>query len=241
MTLRIRWLGQVGYHEAHALQSALHAGTGDHLLLLEHDHVYTLGVRADPAHILVPTDELRAEVVRTDRGGDVTYHGPGQLVGYPVLTVPGRHGGGLADTVAYVRGVEQVLIDALGELGLASGRLARYPGVWVEPAGERPRKIAAVGVRLTRGRSMHGFACNVETDLERYAPIVPCGIEGLGVTSLAAEGVEATMRDVVDAVADHAARRWGAHGHERSDVAWRDPVVDLTGLRRSEDSGKRHG
>src|SRR5690606_22447334 len=129
----------------------------DHLLLLEHPHVYTLGVRADLANVLVPPDDVGAELVRADRGGDVTYHGPGQLVGYPILTVEGKRGGGMADTVAYVRSVEQVVIDALTALGLPDvGRLREYPGVWVDPDGPNPRKIAAIGVKLTRGRSMHG-------------------------------------------------------------------------------------
>src|SRR5207342_1057487 len=128
-------------------------------------------------HVLVDHDDVGAELVKTDRGGDVTYHGPGQLVGYPILSVPGRRGGGMADTVAYVHSVEQLVIDALAEVGLpGTGRLERYPGVWVDPDGPRPRKIAAIGVRLSRGRSMHGFALNVSTDLAMFGHIVPCGI-----------------------------------------------------------------
>ena len=139
MTLRIRWLGRVPYSEAHELQRALYERSADdHLLLLEHPHVYTLGVRADMAHVLVPPASVGAELVRADRGGDVTYHGPGQLVGYPILTVPGKRGGGMADTVAYVRSVEDLVIDTLTELGLPDvGRLHDYPGVWVAPESER--------------------------------------------------------------------------------------------------------
>src|SRR5262245_10517757 len=113
--LRARWLGQAPYREALDLQHALFEhGTEQYLLLLEHPPVYTLGVRANLGHVLVPPASVGAELVRTDRGGDVTYHGPGQLVGYPILTLPAKHGGtsGMADTVAYVRSVEQVLIDA---------------------------------------------------------------------------------------------------------------------------------
>jgi lipoyl synthase len=133
MTLRVRWLGRVPYRDAWALQRGLHAHSpDDHLLLLEHPHVYTLGVRADLRHVLVPPAEVGADLVRTDRGGDVTYHGPGQLVGYPIVSLPAKHGGGrygLADTVAYVRSVEQLLIDALTDLGLPNaGRLREYPG-----------------------------------------------------------------------------------------------------------------
>src|SRR5437764_2698786 len=217
--LRVRWVGRVRYRDAHALQRALFdRSPDDHLLLLEHPHVYTLGVRADPANILVPPADVGAELVKTDRGGDVTYHGPGQLVGYPILTVPGKRGGGMADTVAYVRSVEQLLIDALADLGLpGAGRLDGYPGVWIED-----RKVAAIGVRLSRGRTMHGFALNVDPDLSYFDHIVPCGIRDKRATSLAAEGVNAGMRTVVDAVIARATERWGVGGVERQDVVWRE-------------------
>jgi len=183
-----------------------------------------MGVRADPAHLLVDAEAVGAEVVDTDRGGDITYHGPGQLVGYPILTVPGKRGGGMADTAAYVHGVEQLLIDVLADLGLPGcGRLDAYPGVWVDPDGIAPRKIAAIGVRLSRGRSMHGFALNVAPDLAWFDRMVPCGITDKAVTSMAAEGVDVSMQDVVDAVAARAAQRWGQvpGGVERTDVVSR--------------------
>ena len=125
----------------------------DHLLLLEHPHVFTLGVRADLGHLLTPPADIGAELVRTDRGGDITYHGPGQLVGYPILALRGKGGrpNGLADTRAYVTSVEQLLIDVLGGFGLEADRLRGYPGVWVGAGTDRLRKIAAIGVRLTRG------------------------------------------------------------------------------------------
>ena len=221
MSLRIRWLGRVSYRDAHACQQAMFQRRGDYLLLLEHPHVFTLGLRGDEANILVDPAEVGADVVDTDRGGDVTYHGPGQLVGYPVMTVAGKRGGGMADTVAYVRSVEQLVIDALGDLGLPGcGRLADYPGVWVDPDSDNPRKIAAIGVRLSRTRSMHGFALNVDCDLDWFDRIVPCGIPDKAVTSLAAEGRRATMREAVDAVAARAADRWGGGGVDRADVAW---------------------
>jgi lipoic acid synthetase len=187
---------------------------------------------------LVPPAEVGAELVRADRGGDVTYHGPGQLVGYPIVWAPGRHGGGMADTVAYVTSVEQLVIDALADVGLpGAARLAGYPGVWVGADGPRPRKIAAVGVKLTRGRSMHGFALNVDPDLGYFDHIVPCGIVGKGVTSLAAEGVAASMHDVVDAVAARAVALWGAGGSERADVVWRHRPEDLSAFTRGEGPG----
>ncbi len=238
--LHIRWLGRVAYQDAHALQRGLFTnGAEDHLLLLEHPSVYTLGVRGDLGHILRDPASVGAEVVQSDRGGDVTYHGPGQLVGYPILTVPGRRGGGLADTTAYVCSVEQLVIDALAELGLSdTGRLPGLPGVWVAPESASPRKICAVGVRLSRGRSMHGFALNVDPDLAMFGHIVPCGIADKGVTSLRAEGIDATMREVVDVVARHGADRWGTGGWDRADVVWRQVPDDLSPFSRGEGAGE---
>jgi lipoic acid synthetase len=237
--LHIRWLGRVAYQDAHALQQGLFARRADdHLLLLEHPSVYTLGVRGDLGHLLRPPAEVGADLARTDRGGDVTYHGPGQLVGYPILTVPGRRGGGLADTVAYVTSVEQLVIDVLADLGLTdTGRLPGFPGVWVAPTSDTPRKVCAIGVRLSRGRSMHGFALNVDPDLEMFGHIVPCGIADKGVTSLRAEGVDATMREVVDAVAARAVERWGVHGWDRADVVWRHTPDDLSPFSRGAGAG----
>ena len=238
MTLRVRWLGSVRYRDAHALQHGLFAQSADdHLLLLEHPHVYTLGVRADLANLLRPPAEVGAELVRTDRGGDITYHGPGQLVGYPILTVPGKRGGGMADTVAYVRAVEQLVIDVLADLGLEAGRLPRYPGVWVDVESTNPRKICAIGVKLTRGRSMHGFALNVDPDLTMFDHIVPCGIADKAVTSLAAEGIDTTMHEVVDALVGRAAQRWGSGGWDRADVVWRERPDDLAPFSRGAGAG----
>jgi lipoic acid synthetase len=215
----------------------------DHLLLLEHPHVYTLGKRADMRHVLVPPAEVGAELVRTDRGGDVTYHGPGQLVGYPIVSLPAKRGGdrhGMADTVAYVRSVEQLLIDALADVGLPdAGRLGEYPGVWVDPEGDNPRKVAAIGVRLTRGRSMHGFALNVAPDMRYWGYIVPCGIPDKQVTSLAAEGVDVDMRTVVDAVTARAGALWGKGAPvDRQDVVWRHTPADLSAFSRGEGPGE---
>ena len=238
-TLRVRWLGRVAYGDALALQRKLYTGSSDdHLLLLEHPHVVTLGRRGGAGNVLVDVESMGAELVETDRGGDVTYHGPGQLVGYPILTVPGKRGGGMADTAAYVAGVEQMLIDVLADLGVEAGRLERCTGVWVEPAGIRPRKIAAIGVRLSRQRTMHGFALNVDPDMSWFDRIVPCGISDKGVTSLAREGVDVSMAEVVDLVAAAAAARWGAHGRvDRADVAHRVANTDLAPFTRGEGAG----
>jgi lipoyl synthase len=230
--LRVRWLGRVRFRDAHALQSALfERAPDDYLLLLEHPHVYTLGLRASPAHVLVPPASVGAELVPTNRGGDVTYHGPGQLVGYPVLSVPNAPGA----TPAYVRSVEQLVIDVCRDLGLAAvGRLDGYPGVWVEPDGPDPRKVCAIGVRRSRGRTMHGFALNVDPDLTYFGHIVPCGIPDKAVTSLAAEGLDVAMGDVVEAVVARAAALWSGDLLERQDVVGPAGIDDLDGYGAGE-------
>ena len=219
--LSVRWLGRVGYDEAWALQRGLHAHSArNHLLLLEHPHVITMGPRAEQAHVLVDPAAAGAEMCRTDRGGDVTYHGPGQLVGYPILTLGGPRAGGLGAAAAYVESLEDLLIEVLADLGLrGAGRLERHRGVWLDATGVRPRKIAAIGVRVRRGRTLHGFALNVDPDLSWFGRIVPCGIREHPVTSLIAEGVVVTMPEVVDAVATRAAQQWGTGGWDRADVA----------------------
>lgn len=238
--LRARWLGRVSYTDAYELQKALFTSKHDHLLLLEHPPVFTLGARASLDNLLVDPADVGAELVRADRGGDITWHGPGQLVGYPILSVPGKRGGGMADTVAYVRSVEQLLIDTLVDLGLTDvGRLDDYPGVWVEPGSSNPRKIAAIGVRLTRGRSMHGFALNVDPDMAWFDRMIPCGITGKAVTSLAQEGVDVSMHAVVDALVARAQVRWGTI--DRQDVVWRERADDLTPFSRGEGPGEVSG
>ena len=219
--LAVRWLGRVGYDEAWALQRGLHAHSSrNFLLLLEHSHVVTLGPHAPMSHVLGDPAAAGAEVCRTDRGGDVTYHGPGQLVGYPILSLAGPRASGLGAAAAYVCCLEDLLVEALADLGLpGAGRLERYRGVWLDPDGARPRKIAAIGVRVRRGRTLHGFAINVDADLSWFDRIVPCGIREHPVTSLAAEGVAVTMSEVVDATAAVAVRHWGCAGWDRADVS----------------------
>ena len=241
--MRARWLGRVGYSDAHTLQRALFASSHNYLLLLEHDPVYTLGARANLDNLLVDPAEVGAELINADRGGDITWHGPGQLVGYPIMNVAGKRGGGMADTVAYVRSVEQVIIDTLSDFGLSDvGRLREYPGVWVAPESDAPRKIAAIGVRLTRGRSMHGFALNVAPDMTWFEHMIPCGITDKAVTSMAAEGIDVSMREVVDALLVRAEAQWAsATGIERADVVWKQRSEDLTPFSRGEGPGEQSG
>jgi lipoic acid synthetase len=243
--LRVRWLGTVPYAEAWSLQQALHSdptGAGeDRLLLLQHPPTYTLGRHADRAHVLVDPASVGAELLDVDRGGDVTFHGPGQLVAYPVLTLPAKGGvpGGLPDTPAYVTFLEQVLIDTLRAVGLADvGRQDRCPGVWVEPNTPRTRKIAAIGVRIERGRSLHGIALNVDVDMGWFGHIVPCGIADKGVTSIAAEGLDVDLHTVTDEFVAAFERHWQPGWVERSDVVWRSAEVDLAPFSRGEGPGE---
>lgn len=184
--LEVRRLSVIAYAEGLALQRSLveerRAGrVSDLLLLLEHPHVVTVGVKGDGgrSHILATPDRLEAErieVHETGRGGDVTYHGPGQIVGYPILDLkPDR-----CDVHKYVRDIEEVLIRTAREYGVEAGRIQGLTGVWV--GGE---KLAAIGIRISRWVTSHGFAFNVTTNLEYFNLIVPCGISDHGVTSLA--------------------------------------------------------
>ena len=176
----------MAYRDALALQRALvedriRGAIDDTLLLVEHPHVLTLGVRGDGgrSHILAAPELLRArgvEVHEAGRGGDITYHGPGQIVGYPIVSLrPDRQ-----DVHRYVRDLEEVLIRTSGDYGIEAGRVQGLTGVWV-----RSEKLAAIGVRIARWVTSHGFAFNVTTDLEYFNLIVPCGIGDRGVTSLA--------------------------------------------------------
>jgi lipoyl synthase len=237
--LRVRWLGNVPYAEALAVQRALFShGAEQHLLLVEHPHVFTYGRTADlAANLRCEPGDVGAELIAVDRGGDITYHGPGQLVGYPIVNVATRHGapGGPADVPGHVAAIETLVIDTLAEFGVSdAGRICGRPGVWVGVSGADPRKICAIGVRVARGRSMHGFALNVCPDLTYMRDhIVPCGIDDMGVTSLAELGVRAELHDVVDVIARLAAERFADGAVERQDVAFVHRPDDLSAFSRS--------
>jgi len=200
----LRDLGRVPYAEAFVLQQQFverrkRGEIPDQLLIVEHPHVVTMGRNAHDENLLCAPellDRAGIEFHRTDRGGDVTYHGPGQIVGYPIFDLREWK----RDVVAYVRGVEQVLIDALAEFGIAAGREAGATGVWTEQG-----KIAAIGVHISRWVTSHGFALNVATDLNYFRYIVPCGLTK-PVTSMQALGCQADRDQVVAAVARSFAR-----------------------------------
>jgi lipoyl(octanoyl) transferase len=199
--LEHRRLGLVDYRSAWDLQRDVHAGVVDGgreaVLLLEHPPVFTCGKRTDPHER--PLDPGGADVIDVDRGGKITFHGPGQLVGYPIVRLPDH-----VRVVDYVRRVEEALIGVCVDLGIATARVPGRSGVWLRPVSagstteaKPERKIAALGIRVSRGVTMHGFALNCDVDLDWYARFVPCGIDDAGVTSLSAElGRDVTVAEV---------------------------------------------
>ncbi|GIF04498.1 lipoyl(octanoyl) transferase LipB [Actinoplanes siamensis] len=193
--------GLVDYRDAWDEQKRLHEAVADGdrpdtVLLLEHPSVFTAGKRTEPADH--PWDGT--PVVDVDRGGKITWHGPGQLVGYPILKLPDP-----VDVVAYVRRVEQMLIDVCAEFGVATGRVEGRSGAWVRATDGGPdRKIAQIGIRVARGVTLHGFALNCDCDLANFDRFVPCGIRDAGVTSLSAElGRPVTVAEVLPVVERH--------------------------------------
>ena len=191
MPISASWLGRVEYREALALQKRLAAGRaegriGDQLLLLEHPAVLTLGRTSDPAHIRADPSALAArgiEIVRVERGGEVTYHGPGQLVAYPIIALSSR---GLM-VRPLVRALEAALVATCAAHGAAAARRDGHPGCWCDAGGADPRKIGALGLRIERGVSYHGIALNVTVDLADFELIDPCGMPGVTSTSIAHE------------------------------------------------------
>jgi lipoyl(octanoyl) transferase len=199
---------RIGYADAWELQRQVHqqrvAGSvPDTCLLLEHEAVYTAGKRTTPLDR--PTGDPGAPVIDVDRGGNITWHGPGQLVGYPIVALEQP-----IDVVAYVHGIEEALIGVCREFGVPAGRVEGRRGVWVA-GGSQDRKVAAIGVRVARGVTMHGFALNCDCDLSWYDRIVPCGISDASVTSLSVEaGRPVRVTDVLPAVERHIAAAFAA-------------------------------
>jgi lipoyl(octanoyl) transferase len=207
--LTVEHLGTVAYQPTWELQDELASQRrerriGDRLLLLEHFPVYTIGRGGDEGNLLATPERLReigAEFVRIDRGGDITFHGPGQLVAYPIVELRDP-----LDLRRYVRILEAAIIDTAATFGVSGDRVSGLPGIWVE--GER--KLAAIGVRVRRGVTTHGLALNVSTDLAWFDEMIPCGIPDRGVTSLAQEtGGTTPMDEVADELARQLARHFG--------------------------------
>jgi lipoyl(octanoyl) transferase len=214
--LEIHWLGRVPYRAAWARQHALVADRAagripDQLLLLEHPPVLTLGRHADPSFVRATADELARrglEVIRIERGGEVTYHGPGQLVAYPIMRLTDRH----LLLRPFVRLLEAAMRDTCAAFGVAADRRDGFPGCWVGPAAAVPRKIGALGLRVERGVTYHGIALNVTVDLAAYDMIEACGLPGVTITSIARE-LEGLDRAPATATVRAAADVFGAAFH----------------------------
>ena len=227
--LRVRWMGRLPYLEAWDLQRAIWEGrvdgrtADDYLLLLEHPEVYTIGRNGDGSNLLVDEYELSergVEVHHVDRGGDITFHGPGQLVGYPILELSDP-----MQIVPHVRRIEQVLMDTLAELGVDAWREPGLTGVWTEKG-----KIAAIGTRVSRRVSMHGFALNLDPDMEWFDQMHPCGITDRRVTSLSeVSGRKISMEEVSDRLIPHFARVFG----------YEDPEIQLGAFTRGQGRDRR--
>ena len=218
MVLSVVYLGRIAYRAGLELQARLvelrKAGAiGDVLVMLEHPPVLTLGRNAGRANVLLSDDDLRArgvELVETNRGGDVTYHGPGQLVGYPIFDLRGplRAAGKRLGPVDFVRQMEEALIRTMADYGLAAMRVPGRTGVWTQPNGAvEEKKLAAIGIHVSAGVTSHGFALNVTTDLEDFGWIVPCGIDDRAATSLEMESRSADL--TLPTAAERVARQFG--------------------------------
>ena len=243
MVLSVVYLGRVPYREGLEIQARLvelrkSAAIGDVLVLLEHPPVLTLGRNSDAngggRENLVLTEEALAargvEVVETNRGGDITYHGPGQLVGYPIFDLRGPVRGERKwlGPVDFVRQIEEALIRTMADYGLAAQRVPGRTGVWTQPNGlVQEKKIAAIGIHVSAGVTSHGFALNVTTDLRDFAWIVPCGISDRGVTSLELESQSPDL--TLETAAERVARQFGQIFHAQ--VLWLDSIEELGPVR----------
>ena len=204
-------LGLIRYQDGLQVQEEIHQrvlqGGNDTVLLCEHPHVYTFGKSADRNNLLISESflgNIQAEVFETDRGGDITYHGPGQLVGYPILNLR-KHGLGVKK---YVETLETSIINFLFELGIVAYQIDGLTGIWVGEKDEIKRKIGAIGIRIKEGVSMHGFALNVSTDLSYFNHIVPCGISDKQVTSIQNEVGATSMAECVKGFIHHFELEW---------------------------------
>ena len=207
--MKIEWLGRISYEsglriQEERLRACIDRGV-ESVLLLEHEPVYTIGRLPDKSSLRA-VDELPYPVFETNRGGQATYHGPGQLVGYPILDLRSRG----RDLHCYLRALEGLLIDLLNEFGVTGTRIEGKTGVWVQD-----RKIASIGVGVRKWVTMHGFALNVATDVSGFTSIVPCGLSGVTMTSISAEsGRETPINMVVEKISPYLRHHLGEHGEE---------------------------
>ena len=239
-TVALRYLGEIDYKEAWDYQTELFTtivdskkqnrlrenegqdplSTKNYLLMVEHPHVYTLGKSGDEAHLLLNEQglkEKKATYYKINRGGDITYHGPGQIVGYPILDLDNF----FTDIHKYLRLIEEAIILTLADYGIKAGRIEKLTGVWLDHEEQKdPRKICAIGVKTSRWVTMHGFAFNVNTDLDYFNNIVPCGISDKAVTSMEKElGAPQDMQEVQSKVVKHLAELFEMELEEEKETA----------------------
>lgn len=197
---------------------SLDTPTPNYLIFTEHPHVFTLGKSGKPEHLLLSEKELKekqARFYKINRGGDITYHGPGQIVGYPILDLDNF----FTDIHLYLRTLEEAIILTLADYGISAGRYPGYTGVWIDPDGANARKICAMGVRSSRWVTMHGFAFNVNANLDYFRYIVPCGIDDKAVTSMEQElGKLLDLEEVKETLRTHIAECFEMHLTETSEV-----------------------
>ncbi len=211
MTFQVNDIGLTAYSKALGIQEDVHHsvinGGTDTLIFCEHPHVYTFGKSADQNNLLINNNflnQIKAEVFETDRGGDITYHGPGQLVGYPIINLR-KHGIGVK---RYVDSLESALINALARFDIIAYQIDGLTGIWVGAEGEIKRKIGAIGIRVRNGVSMHGFALNVSTDLTYFNYIVPCGISDKSVTSIQQETGRGSVEEFASVFSQEFEKVW---------------------------------
>lgn len=235
--LNARWLGKTSFSDSLVLQNRLLQSDNDYLLLQEHNSVYTLGSLSIPENELLPS-AYESEIVNVDRGGKITFHGPGQLVVYPIISLP-QYSSGISDGAKYANLLEDVVIAVLAQFGILADRKKGFPGVWVGN-----KKICAIGSKIIGGRSKHGFALNVSTDLEMFSNIIPCGIEDGQVTSIEVEfsnqnldsgtSGDDLMKKVIDLVVDQFSITFEYNQVDFASAAWRKPEWNLENIDQTQ-------
>lgn len=231
--LNVRWLGKVSIHDSSVLQQQLIQSDKQYLLLLEHPNTYTLGSLAVEDDIFPDALNTDSEIVPVDRGGKVTFHGPGQLVGYPIISLP-EYSQGISDGAKYSNRLEEVIINVLSNFGIIATRKQGLPGIWVND-----NKICAIGSKIINGRTKHGFALNIFTNLEMFNNIIPCGITDFGVTNLVDEietdlSNEELLKQSIEYIKNEFVKEFSFNEIDYASAAWRDVNWNLENIDQSE-------
>jgi lipoic acid synthetase len=230
--LRIRYLGLTEYQDCWQIQKSIAKSDADnYLILCQHKDIYTLGKHAELTNIKDPS--IYPLCLKVDRGGDVTFHGPGQLVGYPIIKLNSRY----LDVRKHVNNMENMIIELLKQYEIDGYCLSEFPGVWVNR--EHPKKVCAIGTKFSSNRTYHGFALNVTTDLSRFEKIIPCGIKDKGVTSLAELGLDVKVEDLIEPISEIAAKYWGDDAFELQKKCLENPLKSVGPNKTSTNLARR--